>query len=288
MTGFGAGRASVGAEAVVVEVRSVNHKFCEVKVRLPRELASLEPTLVKRVKDTLARGAVDVSLRRETATASGTVPVVDVALAKEYRRVFSELAAATGMEGGLSLKELALLPGVMKLEEPAVSLEAISAAAEQALGAALRALGDMRAREGEALRADLAARLDTVRGVAKEVEALVPRAVTEYQGRLATRLQELTAGVGVDPQRLAQEVALFAERTDVAEEMTRLSSHLAQFGLYLEEAEPVGRKMDFLVQELHREVNTTGSKSQHPEIARRVLAMKAEIERLREQVQNVE
>jgi uncharacterized protein (TIGR00255 family) len=146
----------------------------------------------------------------------------------------------------------------------------------------------MRLSEGEAIHADLDARLKLLEGWSREVAQLAPRAVQEYQQRLTDRIAELARGVAVDPQRLAQEVALFAERTDIAEEVTRLASHLEQFRALLASSEPAGRRMDFLVQEMHREVNTTGSKSQHAEISARVVSMKAEVERIREQVQNVE
>jgi uncharacterized protein (TIGR00255 family) len=288
MTGFGAGRATVDSEELTVEVRSVNHKFCEVKVRLPRELGMLEVPLTKVVKDRLARGAVDVSIKRQTKTGAGTVPTLDLGLAKEYRRVFSELAQALRVEDVVSLKDVASQQGVLRLEEPGVALDAATEAALQALAQALDALVKMREVEGGAMRADLAARLSTIEALAKEVATLAPAAVEEHRARLAQRILELTKGTPLDPQRLAQEVALFAERSDIAEEMTRLGSHLAQFRGFLTAQEPIGRKMDFLVQELHREVNTTGAKSQHADISTRVVTMKAEVERLREQVQNIE
>jgi uncharacterized protein (TIGR00255 family) len=288
MTGFGAGRARVGDEEFSVELRSLNHKFCEVKVRLPRELSTLEPIVVKQVKDRLARGAVDLFVKRQTATASGTVPVIDVALAKEYARAFRELAQALGAPAEITWAQVATQPGVMKLEEKGIDVESATQAVHEALGQALKALEQMRQTEGESIYADLDARMKLIEGWSREVTALAPRAVEEYRQRLAERVAELARGVAVDPQRLAQEVAMFAERTDIAEESTRLASHLEQFRALMASSEPAGRRMDFLVQEMHREVNTTGSKSQHAEISARVVSMKAEVERIREQVQNVE
>jgi uncharacterized protein YicC (UPF0701 family) len=247
MTGFGAGRAKVGDEEFSVELRSLNHKFCEVKVRLPRELAALESVAVKQVKDRLARGSVEVFVKRQTATAAGTVPVVDGALAREYARALREVGEAIGVQAEVSWTQVASQPGVMRLEERGMDVESATQAAQAALDHALTALEQMRRVEGEAIH-----------------------------------------GISVDAQRLAQEVAVFAERTDIAEEMTRLSSHLEQFRQMMAGSEPAGRRMDFLVQEMHREVNTTGSKSQHAEISARVVSMKAEVERIREQVQNVE
>ncbi|MFO0596758.1 MAG: YicC/YloC family endoribonuclease [Myxococcaceae bacterium] len=288
MTGFGSGSATVGAESLTVEVKSVNHKFCEVKARLPRELGALEATLQKFVKDRVARGAVDVSVRRATKTSAGVVPTVDLGLAREYRRAWGELAKALDLPDTPSVRDIAQQLNVIRLEEPQMVVEDAQKAAEAALAAALEGFRAMREKEGVALRTDLETRLKLVEQWVGEVKALAPQAIDAYRTRLAERIAELSKGLSVDPQRLAQEVAFFAERTDVAEEMTRLDSHLVQFKTLLNSAEPAGRKMDFLVQEMHREVNTTGSKSQHPEISNRVMQLKAELERIREQVQNVE
>lgn len=288
MTGFGSGTATAGAESLTVEVRSVNHKFCEVKVRVPRELSALEPTLIKLVKDRVARGAIDVVVRRAARTSTGVVPQVDLGLAREYLRAWREVATALGLLDTVSVRDVATSLNVIRLEEPQLPLEDANKAVETALGAAIDQLRLMREKEGVALAGDLTARLALVAGWVKEVQALAPKAIDAYRSRLAERIAELSQGLAVDPQRLAQEVAFFAERTDVAEEMTRLDSHLVQFHELLASKEPSGRKMDFLVQEMHREVNTTGSKSQHTDISARVMQLKAELERIREQVQNVE
>lgn len=288
MTGFGSGTATVARETVSVELRAVNHKFCEVKARLPRELAALEPVVVRQVKERLARGAVDVTVRRAQRTATGVVPVLDLPLAQEYRRAFREAARALGLPDDLTLRDVVLQPGVVRLEEPEVVLGDAATAVERAVGAALEASMVMRKKEGAVLEADLTQRLGLVEGAVKEIRELAMSSVEDYRRRLSERIAELTAGLPVDPQRIAQEVAFFAERTDVAEEMTRLESHLEQFRVLLKSDEPTGRKMDFLTQEMHREVNTTGAKSQHPQISARVLVLKAELERIREQVQNIE
>ncbi|MCY1031560.1 YicC family protein [Corallococcus sp. BB11-1] len=288
MTGFGSGRARVGDEEVSVEARSLNHKFCEVKVRLPRELSALEPALAKLVKDRLARGSVEILVRRQAATVSGNVPTVDVALAREYARAFREVADALGVTAEVTWSQVSNQPGVIRLEEKGVDVESATQATQAALQQALSALETMRNTEGESIHTDLDTRMKLIEGWSQEVARLAPRAVNDYQQRLTERVAELARGVAVDPQRLAQEVALFAERTDIAEEVTRLATHLEQFRLLMASPEPVGRRMDFLVQEMHREVNTTGSKSQHAEISARVVSMKAEVERIREQVQNVE
>ncbi|HEX9241963.1 MAG TPA: YicC/YloC family endoribonuclease [Anaeromyxobacter sp.] len=287
MTGFGAGHGASAGEALDVEVRSVNHKFCEVKVRLPRELASLEVEAARQVRERLARGGVDVSVRR-AGVAGGLVPRVDLELAAAYARAYEELRARLGLAGAPTVADVASADGVMKLEERTLDPEAAREALRAALGAALDGLVAMRAREGEALARDLEARLSVVEGLVARAAALVPRSVEHLRARLSERVEELTRGVPLDPARLAQEVALLADRTDVTEEVTRLGSHLDQARALLRSGEPAGRKLDFLVQEMHREVNTVGSKSQSAEIAAIVVSAKAEVERLREQVQNVE
>lgn len=287
MTGFGAGRGTAPGEDVEVEVRSVNHKFCEVKVRMPRELGAVEHELVRTVKERLARGGVEVTVRR-TAAGAGLAPRVDVALAESYARAFAEIQARLGLPGAVTLADVLAAEGVVRLEERAVDLDAASSALRAGLAAALDALVEMRAREGAALARDLSARLELIERLVARVAALSPQLVEQYRARLDERIAELARGVALDPARLAQEVALFADRTDVAEEITRLGSHVAQVRSLLALAEPAGRKLDFLVQEMHREVNTIGSKSQSAEVAGIVVALKAEVERMREQVQNVE
>ncbi len=287
MTGFGAARGVSAGEELDVEVRSVNHKFCEVKVRAPRELAALEIEAGKLVKERLARGGVEVAIRRPGG-AAGLAPRLDLGLAESYARSFRELQARLGLPGAVTLADVLAADGVVRLEERSVDVDAAREALRGGLGAALDALVAMRAREGAALARDLAGRLDVVEGFVARVEALGPPALEHYRARLAERVEELARGVAVDRARLEQEVVLFADRTDVTEEMTRLRSHVNQVRGLLQRAEPAGRKLDFLVQEMHREVNTIGSKSQSAEISSVVIAMKAEIERMREQVQNVE
>jgi len=288
MTGFGTGRARAGEEELSVEVRAVNHKHLEVKVRLPRELTALEPAVLKAVRARCVRGAVDVAVRRSASTASGAVPTVDQAMARAWREALRAVARAVELADVPTAAQIANQPGVVRMEEPVTDLAVAEGALDRALAEALDALVAMREREGRALEADLSTRLARVATLAAEVAELAPRTVEGYRARLHERVAELLKGAPVDEARLVQEVALFAERTDVAEEATRLQAHLAAFRGFLGASEPAGRRMDFLVQEMHREVNTTGSKSQSTEISIRIVELKAELERIREQVQNVE
>ena len=289
MTGFGAGRAEQGGEAVTVEVRSVNGKFCEVRARLPRELSALETGIAKTVKARIARGVVDVAVRREGAAGlGGSVPEVNVPLAAAYAKALREMQSELGLTGELRLADLVPLDGVVTLSERAPDGRDAEAATLSALDRAVTALEEMRGREGDSLSRDLRSRLDAIERNAEAVRELSPRSVDVYRERLAARIAELSRGTSADPARLAQEVAFFADRVDIAEELTRLASHLSQMRALLDSGGPIGRKLEFLVQELNREVNTVGSKSQNSAIATRVVEMKAELERVREQIANVE
>jgi uncharacterized protein (TIGR00255 family) len=288
MTGFGAGKAALGTEEVSVEVRSWNHKFCEVKVRLPRELSALEPSISRMVKERVSRGSIEVLIRRLGVPSSGAVPMADLGLAKRYQVALSSIAQELKLSPDINLREIAGQSGVIRLEEREVDAEATWPALEAALNGALEKLGQMRRAEGQALEAELQSRLGRVEAIAAEVRSLAPRAVEEYRQRLLQRISELSRGIAVEPQRIAQEVAFFAERSDIEEEIARLSSHLQQFRALFDSPEPAGRRMEFLVQEMNREINTTGAKSQLGEISARVVAIKVELERIREQVQNVE
>ncbi len=288
MTGFGAGRGEAGGEAISVELRSVNGKFCEVKPRVPRELSALEPELVKTIKARISRGVIDAFVRREAGGARGPAPRADLPLAAAYAKALRDLKDSLGLAGEPTVQDLAAMEGVIAIGDTAPDPQAAATALQQALLAAIDALDQMRRREGEALARDLSARLDAIEKGAREVSLLAPLQVNAVRERLATRIAELTRGVSLDPARLAQEVAVFADRTDVTEELTRLASHLAQARGLISSQAPAGRKLEFLVQELNREINTIGSKSQHAGIAGMVVELKAELERIREQVQNVE
>jgi uncharacterized protein (TIGR00255 family) len=288
MTGFGAGRARSGDEEISVEIRSVNHKHCEVKVRMPQELAALEAELVRQIRSSVHRGALEVWVKRTVAGRSALIPRVDRALAREYVAALDAVAQELSLPRDLGVAELAQVDGIVTLESRDIDLDAVRQAAEQACALALAGLHAMREREGAKLAEDLIRRLSALKAESEQVAALAPASVEHYRARLEARVAELARGMPVEPQRLAQEVALFADRVDIAEELTRLSSHLLQLNALAQASEPAGRRMDFLVQELHREVNTLGAKSQSAQIAQRVVTMKAEIERIREQVQNVE
>ncbi len=288
MTGFGAARARVASEEITAELRSVNGKFCEVKARLPRELLALEADAVRTVKARLARGAVELTVRRGDGASGPLAPRVDEELAARYAERFRALQARLGLAGEVTIADVLAAEGVVGLAEREPDLAAAAKALEEALSRALDALVAMREREGEALRKDILARADVLDALGKKLASQAPEALAQHRDKLARRVQELAGSAGVDPVRIAQEIALLAERSDISEELTRLESHLAQLRSMCAGDEPCGRRLDFLTQELNREVNTAGSKSPWSEASTIVVEMKAELERVREQVQNVE
>ena len=288
MTGFGAATAEKGGETLTVEIRTVNHRFADVKVRGARELLALEAAINARVRARIERGNVEVILRR-TPPPGGIGRVrLDLDLARAYATRLAELGQALDLTGTPALIEIASLDGVLSLEDEPLDLERLQGLLEQALDDALDHVVSMREREGSALYRDIRERLDHVGELVADLRDAAPGVVEAWRDRLIERVADLTAAVEVDSQRIALEVAILAERSDVAEELTRLASHLTQFAALLDGEGAIGRKLDFLMQEMNREVNTIGSKSQSTDIAQRVVDLKAELERIREQVQNVE
>ena len=298
MTGHGRGVAQVGGRRATVEVRAVNHRYFDVKLRAPWLDAALEERITSALRRRAQRGSFTVTLRDEGALVGPAVKA-DLAAARAVAAALDEVRRGLGLAEPVPLALVVAQPGVLAVEEPADLSEQRWAALAPAVEAALAELVAMRRREGETLALDLAGRLDRLERFAQDVGGLAAGAPEEWRRRLSERLGKLIAAAPgapapFDEARLAAEVAVLADRLDVTEELVRLRSHLGQAralltpGLAIDEAEPVGRRLDFLVQELGREVNTIGSKSQSAEIARRVVDAKAELEKIREQVQNVE
>jgi uncharacterized protein (TIGR00255 family) len=287
MTGYGLGEAPLSAGRLAVEIRGVNHRFLDVRVRLPRELGDLGSFVEQVAREKLTRGRYEVAVRIEGASLGA--PVLDQDRARAAFKALSELRdeLAPGAEVPLSI-----LGSIPDLFVPSIEreIEQLRDAARAAFAAATTGLDAMRAREGAALRDDLVKRLDRVRTLARDVEARAPEVVEAHRKRLRERADRLRAAteIDVDSARLEQEIAMFAERSDVCEELTRLESHCSQFADLLGSEEAVGRRLDFLLQEMAREANTVGAKSPDAPIAHAIVEVKAEIERMREQVQNVE
>jgi uncharacterized protein (TIGR00255 family) len=288
MTGFGAGRAADGDRLFTIEARSVNHRYCDVRVHLPHDLSQLEARLEAEVRKKVDRGRVDVSLEVSYVAGAVARPEVDVAKARGYRDALLLLAKELDLEPEIRLKTIAELPGVIRSGESAIDPERLTQTLLAALAGALTEMIEMRDREGRALDAELRARLSTVVKLVEQIRAEVPRANADKKTRLELRLTELVADRNLEPARLAQEVAILIDRADVTEELTRLGSHISQLESLFATREAIGRKLDFLLQEMNREANTIGSKTMNASISHLVIDLKAELERMREQIQNVE
>ena len=292
MTGYG--RAAVEREGrqLTLELKSVNHRFLDIAPRIPRSLGFLEDEMRRRIGTRVARGHVDVFATYRNLREDARTVQVDRGLFLAYRRALAQLAGEQGQEGEAladdrSLMKLAKLPDVLVVTEAEEDQEALAALMDQGLDQALDMLCQMRRREGEALKADMLGQLEGLRGLVEAIRVRYPQTVAQYQVRLKERMEELLS-TPVEEARLLQEVALMADRSAISEELVRLDSHIAQMREAMDSGQPVGRKLDFIVQELNREVNTISSKSQDIPITQAVVAAKAQIEKLREQVQNVE
>jgi len=288
MTGYGRGEVSDGFRRVVVEARSVNHRFSEVVIRMPKELSPLEERIRNQVQAKVSRGRVDVLITREDARGGRRKVEVDSDLAVSYYEGLKKLQQILGLRSPARLELVARLPDVFILTEVPEDLEEVWRDLSPAVERALEDLLAMREREGQRLRDDLLERLRVIEAQTSAIEARAPQVVEEYRRRLSERVREILPGVAVDEGRLATEVVLFAERSNVTEELVRLNSHLAQMRESLGQSEAVGRRLDFLLQEMNREINTIGSKAGDGEIARAVIDVKSELEKIREQVQNIE
>jgi len=292
MTGFGRASFAVGDLAFDVELRSVNHRYLDARVKLPRLLAGFEADARARLQARLDRGKVDLSVTSPGGAGPAPRLEIDLEAVHQYLRAARGLRENEGVGGEIEVAGLLALPGVARFVEPELSADALREGLLRAVDAALEAADAMRAREGEALLRDLLERLGRVEGLVRDVEARSEVVQQGVRERLRRRAEQLRQEVGiVDEARLHQEIVIAADRLDVAEELVRLRSHVVQFRRILDEAgpgKPVGRRLDFLLQEFGREANTIGSKASDGLVAHTIVELKTEIERLREQVQNLE
>jgi len=287
MTGYGRGEASNGDVTVVVELKSVNNRFRDLNVRMPRGYLVLESRVQQTLRDSFQRGRVDVFVRR-SAVEGGPSVQADPVLAERYYRAMAQVAKRLARQADdIPLASVLAQPGVLTAAEAETDALAEWNIVETALQAALADFLQMRGTEGTALKADLRSHLDDLQRLWAEVEACTDGLTERLHARLEERLSRMLADK-VDPSRLAQEAAVLADKADVSEELARLRSHFKQFSDALEATEPVGRKLEFLVQELNREINTIGSKAAEHPISARVVEMKSVLERIREQAANVE
>lgn len=288
MTGYGSAEGSCGGLEISIELKSVNNRYLDCSVRLPRNFLFAEEVIKSEIQRRISRGKVDVFVNVASPGAEDIVVAVNGALAKGYADAIAQIARQLGLENGLAAKDVARFPEVLSVEKKELDKDAIGACVAEICGRALDRFDSMRAAEGEKLRCDIADRLDKIEELASEVERRSPETTEEYRARLYKKMSEILQSKSLDEQRILTEAAIFADKTAVDEETVRLHSHISQLRGMLNAGSPIGRKMDFLVQEFNREANTIGSKCSDSVITKTVIELKSEIEKIREQVQNIE
>jgi uncharacterized protein (TIGR00255 family) len=288
MTGYGSAEIQREGQRLSAEVRSVNHRFCEVSIRAPKLVSPFEDQVRQLVQERFARGKINLSITWIGVGETGETLRVNDAVADQYVQLLGRLRERYHIDSGLDLRTLAGLPDVFLWEHTALSDDETWGFLQEVVNRACDNMSTMKGREGEALARDFAKRLDLIRNELDRIAERAPLRPQEAKDRLMTRLKPLLADVEMDPLRIAQEVAMLADRLDCTEECVRLAAHIDQFRSLIEGPELAGRKLNFLLQEMNREGNTIGSKANDVDMARAVIVIKEELERLREQVQNVE
>jgi len=288
MTGYGRGEAQGLSKQFTVEIKSVNHRYLEVFIRQPRQYAMLEENIRRFIQKFIQRGRVDVFIKVEELGEQKPEIKVDKEIAVAYYESLKDLADNLQISPDINVFQLVSLPEVIKLEEVEEDLEQVWQILQKALIQGLEQLVEMRKTEGESLKNDLLKRIDLLQKLSEQIYQRSPLVVEEYRQKLQNRIKELLTDYELDEQRLNQEIVYFADKSNITEEIIRLRSHFQQFTKSMALDEPVGRKLDFLVQEMNREMNTIGSKANDMEIGQLVVEGKSELEKIREQVQNIE
>ena len=287
MTGFGRGKYENEGRTYTIEIKAVNHKYSDISIKMPRFFNSLEDAIRKKISSVISRGKIDVYITFENYSAKGTNIRLNKELAKTYIDELKALAEETGIQNNINVMELAKFPEVLKLDEDSQE-EIIGKELNIALEEALEKFIQMKEIEGAKLVEDIEKRIENVQTKVEEISNYSSNLIQEYIVRLEARVKELLHTDIVDENRLAQEIVIYSDKCSIEEELTRLRSHIAQFKRLLKETSPIGKKFDFLVQEMNRETNTIGSKANCLEITNRVIDIKTELENIREQIQNIE
>lgn len=287
MTGFGRGKYENEGRTYTVEIKSVNHKYSDINVRLPRFLNSVEDKIRKRVAEVISRGKIDIFVNFENYSNKGTTIRINKELAKEYIKELKSLAEEADLRFDLNVIDVSKFPEILKLEDEDND-ELIGQEVMIALDDALEKFVSMREIEGKKLVEDIERRIYIIQEKVNEVAKFSSTLVEDYIARLSARVNELLAPGTVDEARLMQEIVIFSDKSSIEEELTRLKSHISQFLELIKQASPIGKKIDFLIQEINREVNTIGSKANCLDITNKVIEIKTEVENIREQIQNIE
>lgn len=288
MTGYGRGDADHAGTKFSVELNSVNRKQSDIVINLPRDLAALEPRIRQAINEKISRGRMNVLVGLHQGANGAVALALDTALARSYHAAMLTLQKELSAPGEITIGTILQAPGVMRSPEQSLDADEAWPAVQRALATALGELIKMREREGKHLAKDLIHRLKSLRKEIKEIRAVYPDVVKRYRTALRERLGKCGLDLSLDDERLLKEITIFADRSDISEELTRLESHLAQFAHHLRKNEPVGRTLEFITQEIFRELNTLGAKSNDAAISRHVVACKSELEKIREQIQNLE
>ena len=288
MTGYGRGEVDHNGAKFSVELNSVNRKQSDIVVNLPRDLTELEPRIRQTINEKVSRGRTNVVIAVHDGGESTRTLALDTNLARSYHEAMRALQKELSAPGEITIGTILQAPGVMRFPEEIIDANKVWPAIERALNTALTELIKMREHEGKHLAKDLIHRLKTLRKELKEIRALYPTVVKKYRDAMLERINKAGLNLAVDDERLLKEISFFADRSDISEELTRLESHLAQFAHHLRKNEPVGRTLEFITQEIFRELNTLGAKSNDAAISQHVVACKAELEKIREQIQNLE
>ncbi len=288
MTGFGRAEATVNGRDITVEIKSVNHRYFEFSCRTTRGYSFLEEKLKSYVSQKVSRGKIDMFVSLSTSDETPAEVTVNHQLAKAYLDAFKEIETEYKLENDITVSAVARYPDVLTVTKAPENEEQVLNDVLQAVDVALTSFISMREAEGEKLKADILNRAETVLNIVSKIEERSPQTVLEYENRLKSKIEETLSDKNIDEQRILTEVAIFADKVAVAEETVRLRSHFAQLTKFMNSDEAVGRKVDFIIQEMNREANTIGSKVQDAEIAHLVVDIKSEIEKIREQIQNIE
>lgn len=288
MTGFGAGDAETADFKVHIEVKAVNQRFLETNYHMPYSMNMFENQLTKKIKEYASRGKLDINIRFQDLRDKAVTVKVDKGLVAAYGQALQEISSQLELSAPVTAAQIASYPDVLKLNEENADLEAVQPVLMQAMEQALESFVAMREAEGQNIQRDLLARIGTLENFVGELEKLAPEIVAAYRQRLENLLREYLAKEDIEESRIIQEVALFTDKVNYTEETVRLRSHFDQFRQIIIAGEPVGRKLDFLIQEMNREINTVASKANSAGAAQFVVDVKSEIEKIREQIQNIE
>lgn len=288
MTGYGRGIKATPAYSMTIDIKSINHRYLEMYFKIPRAYSFIEDRLRRDLAAKVSRGKIEVTVTIEKFLSEEVMVKLNRPLLTSYFKAIDELTTEFNIQGKPDLTTVLNLPDVTQTVQPTEDQEQLEVLAGEVLNEAIDNLLKMRHTEGRQLVVDLQGKLAALNGLQRQLTGLAPEMVSDYRIRLVKRIQELTEGIEIDPNRLTTEVAIFADKSDINEELVRIESHLHQFQKTLDLNEPIGRKLDFMVQELNREINTIGSKANDLRISQLVIQFKSELEKIREQIQNIE